>query len=157
MFCVNAECGLANYCMSSLRRRQSFNLCQPQKLLLSPPPLLAHKTLDRFFIEPSLVQNVNKKKAHPGISLYKIYGNQRCSKGSTEVTCEYDFDPLKKGPDPTTRLVRSSWSKLHFSVNISPAWESPLLETIAHDNMDGRDKQTDSNHLSRAPAQQAHA
>ena len=60
----------------------------------------------------------------------------------------------EKGPDPTTRLVRSSWSKLHFSVNISPAWESPLLETIAHDNMDGRDKQTDSNHLSRAPAQQ---
>ena len=38
------------------------------------------------------------------------------------------------------------------------AWESPLLETIAHNNMDGRDKQTDSNHLSTVPrTQQAHA
>ena len=56
-----------------------------------------------------------------------------------------------------------SWGQLgqktlHLSVNnVSPAWESPLLETIAHDNMDRRDKQTDSDHLFRAPAQQAHA
>ena len=39
-----------------------------------------------------------------------------------------------------------------------PAWESPLLETIGH-NEYGQlcDKQIDSNHLSRASPQQAHA
>ena len=107
MFCVNAvwTCKLLHELVVEEAKLQFVSTT---KTAAFPHPLLAHKTLDRFFIEPSLVQNVNKKKAHPGISLYKIYGNQRCSKGSTEVTCEYDFDPLEKGPDPTTRLVRST-------------------------------------------------
>ena len=58
---------------------------------------------------------------------------------------------MRKGQTPPTGpRGQLGGNTLHLSVNISPPWESPLLETIAHDNMDSRDKQTDSNHLFRA-------
>ena len=119
---VSTQCGLANYCMSPLRRRQSFNLCQPQKLLLSPPPLLAHKTLDRFFIEPSLVQNMRKKSILVHIiSLYKIYEYQRgeysitLRRGQAPPAATWSKDTVFKGspicfPSLKSHILHSNWA-----------------------------------------------